>query len=184
MRTSEAGWLFLDSVDEARLNSPTCFEKAIRNIAKRTSRAFQRTHIFITSRVSSWRFETDYRLYQRSVPYDLSDKDEKNKYTEISVYKLSDLSDEQVKAFAASRGIGDAEIFLREVKNKGIRGLVARPADLLDVIGYWIENESISCRKDHFEHNLKRRLNEWKQGYKETNPINYDSLIGGSKKWL
>ncbi len=178
----EKGWFFLDSVDEARLSSPKSFAKAVRYISLGISTALQRAHIFITSRVSSWRFRTDYLLFKNSLPYYSPSDSERKKIVDISIYKLSDLSDEQVKNFAAAQGLGDLVQFLQAIKSSGIRGLVARPADLLDVIAYWQDRRSIGSRLSHFEYNIRRRLNEWKQDFRDSNPADYESLIYGSKK--
>lgn len=44
LSSSDSGWIFLDSVDEARLRSPADFELAIRKVSARLTNAKQRTH--------------------------------------------------------------------------------------------------------------------------------------------
>ena len=55
---SEA-WFYLDSVDEARLDNPTAFEKAIRRFSVRIKDAQLRAHICISSRPYAWRPKSD-----------------------------------------------------------------------------------------------------------------------------
>ena len=55
MNSGEDAWFFLDSVDEARLDSPHTFEKAIRHFAGRIKSAQHRARIFISSRPFAWR---------------------------------------------------------------------------------------------------------------------------------
>src|SRR6185312_6687852 len=47
LKSTETGWLLLDSVDEARLRSPHDFELAIRKIGKLIETAKNRAHIVI-----------------------------------------------------------------------------------------------------------------------------------------
>lgn len=50
LASSEPGWLMLDSVDESRLRSAQDFERAIRKVATRLSKAKQRARLLVTSR--------------------------------------------------------------------------------------------------------------------------------------
>ena len=59
------GWLFLDSVDEARLKKPGDFELAIRKLSKKIITAKDRMHIVITGRTTAWRPKTDLDNLQR-----------------------------------------------------------------------------------------------------------------------
>jgi hypothetical protein len=53
------GWLFLDSVDEARLRHPKDFELALRILGDKLKLVLDRTHIFLSGRMSAWRPKTD-----------------------------------------------------------------------------------------------------------------------------
>lgn len=67
-QTTEDGWFFLDSVDEARLANERFFERALRRIAKELGDSAPRAHIFITSRVSDWMATADRALVQDVLP--------------------------------------------------------------------------------------------------------------------
>jgi hypothetical protein len=69
LASAEEGWLFLDSVDEARLRHPGDFERAIHNLSRQISTAIDRSHIFITSRMTAWRPKTDLDLCKAKLPY-------------------------------------------------------------------------------------------------------------------
>ncbi len=60
-KSDETAWFFLDSVDEARLTGPKKFEKAIRKFATSLGDSRQRTHVYITSRITEWRPTSDLR---------------------------------------------------------------------------------------------------------------------------
>lgn len=71
LASGEESWLFLDSVDEARLRSPGDFELAIRKLGRRISTAKDRTHIVIAGRALAWRPKTDLALCTRHLPFTL-----------------------------------------------------------------------------------------------------------------
>ncbi len=66
---NDPAWFFLDSVDEARLGNPKNFEAAIRNFGDRLGDSKQRAHIFITSRLSEWRPQSDLSLVKEQLPF-------------------------------------------------------------------------------------------------------------------
>jgi hypothetical protein len=49
LHSTDDAWFFLDSVDEARLESPRAFEKALRRFAKGIKGSAHRAHIYILS---------------------------------------------------------------------------------------------------------------------------------------
>ncbi len=61
------GWFFLDSLDEARLNRKS-FDKALRSLARSLETEVNRTHIFISCRVSDWNGEKDHAVIERLLP--------------------------------------------------------------------------------------------------------------------
>jgi hypothetical protein len=70
IQSGEEGWVFLDSVDEARLRGPKEFEQAIKRIARELRPALQRAHIIITGREAAWRSRSDQDLCQDQLPYE------------------------------------------------------------------------------------------------------------------
>ncbi len=69
LSSDESGYFFLDSVDEARLCGPKQFEAAIRNFGVKLGDSKQRAHIFITSRFSEWRAQSDLSLIKDQIPF-------------------------------------------------------------------------------------------------------------------
>lgn len=69
LRSDDEGWIFLDSVDEARLKSPTDFARAVRKMSGKIKTAMQRAHIVITGRTHAWRPKSDAQLCQAQFPY-------------------------------------------------------------------------------------------------------------------
>ncbi|MDO9461406.1 MAG: hypothetical protein Q7N95_15025 [Alphaproteobacteria bacterium] len=69
INSDDDAWIFLDSVDEARLIGPKSFETAIRKFSVAIRDCLQRAHIFITSRITEWRPVTDLQLVKDQLPY-------------------------------------------------------------------------------------------------------------------
>ncbi|SDX70582.1 hypothetical protein [Lysobacter enzymogenes] len=72
VKSGDEGWVFLDSVDEARLKSPKEFEQAISYIGRMLEPVLQRAHILVTGREAAWRARTDRELIRTHLPYESS----------------------------------------------------------------------------------------------------------------
>lgn len=69
VKSGEEGWVFLDSVDEARLKSPKEFEQAINYVGRALERILQQAHILVTGREAAWRARSDRELIRTHLPY-------------------------------------------------------------------------------------------------------------------
>ena len=74
----DLGFVFLDSVDEARLSSRTALENALHLCASELGSALIRARIFVSCRVSSWRANADLELVSRHLP--LRERDSVREY--------------------------------------------------------------------------------------------------------
>lgn len=72
VKSGDEGWVFLDSVDEARLKSPKEFELAINYVGRALKPVLQRAHIVVTGREAAWRARTDRELIREHLPYESS----------------------------------------------------------------------------------------------------------------
>ena len=61
-------WFYLDSVDEARLESPAGFERAVRRFSRAIRKAQHRAHVCISSRPYAWRPQSDRLLIGQYLP--------------------------------------------------------------------------------------------------------------------
>ena len=66
--TGEA-WFFLDSVDEAQLETSRAFEDAIKVFGDRIYQARERAHVTITSRDDAWEALSDLNLVTQYLPH-------------------------------------------------------------------------------------------------------------------
>lgn len=197
LSSQDEGWLFLDSVDEARLREPKDFETAVRKIALRISAALQRTHVVLTSRGSAWRPVTDLKLCQQHLRY-LPPAKESNAITEgtgaaqeeaapdkhanaFTIVALDDLSRSQVERFARVRGIADPEPFLDAIERADAWSMAARPDDLSELVAYWDKHQSIGNRLELMQASIARRLLERDQARDEAMPLSRDDAEQGAR---
>ncbi|EPS9414291.1 NACHT domain-containing protein [Escherichia coli] len=184
----EEGWLFLDSVDEARLREPKDFERAIRKFATRLSAALQRTHIILTSRGSAWRPVTDLKLCEQQLRYvELILSTEENQKSDaidkldgsFRIVALDDLGVTQVEKFARAKGIVDPRPFIDAIERVDGWSMVARPDDLTELVEYWNKYNRIGNRLELMQSSIARRLAERDQNREEALPLSCaDALVG------
>jgi hypothetical protein len=178
LASGEKGWVFLDSVDEARLREPTDFERAIRKIGVRLSSALQRSHIVITSRGTAWRPVTDLKLCQkhlRHVSPTASEEEQESSSgepeTRFRIVALDDLGRNQVEIFAKARGLVDPKPLMEAIERADAWSMAARPDDLNELIEYWEHHERIGNRLELMQASIARRLAERDQNREEAQPL-------------
>jgi hypothetical protein len=69
LASTDEAWFFLDSVDEAQLETPRALEDAVRIFGAKIYAALDRARIFITSREDAWRALPDQTLIEQHLPY-------------------------------------------------------------------------------------------------------------------
>ena len=188
----EEGWLFLDSVDEARLRNPGDFELAIRKLSRRINIAKDRSHILITGRTTAWRPKTDLDFCTAYLPFSASTTSESNPKSEEnvsnensqietetsdrsrSVFKivtLDDLNSEQIAMFAKARGIEHSKDFLDSVERANAWSFTSRPQDLEELVEFWIDKGQIGSRLEIMRNSIDRRLSERDQDRADVRPL-------------
>ncbi|MGO8529939.1 NACHT domain-containing NTPase [Rhizobium ruizarguesonis] len=186
------GWLFLDSVDEARLKGPKDFELAVRKIARLLSPVLQNLHIVITGRASAWRATSDLALCERLFPFvkpreadtkrdetifaAINEDDEKDDLNDEAhkaflIAGLDKLRGEQIESFVRGQGVSDPKPFLDMVGRKDAWGLTTRPQDLEELVAFWKKNGEIGSRLQLMRNSIDRRLEERDQDRSEAKPF-------------
>ena len=209
LASGDAGWLLLDSVDEARLRSPQDFERAIRRLGKLIDAAKGRVSIILTGRTHAWRPKTDFDLCERHIGFppqlrssnnegnadaleaqseEPDDFDETieteeradNSNPRFKVVALDDLSREQVTTFAAAKGVTDTAKLLNEIERVDAWSSTTRPQDLEDVIALWIDKGRIGTRLEIMTNSIDRRLTERDQQRAEARPLSDERVREGA----
>lgn len=150
--STDEAWFFLDSVDEAQLETPRALEDAVRVFGARIHSALERTHIFITSREDAWRALPDQTLIEQYLPYgepepnaDENDIDEKRDPM-LKLFRLAGLSEDEIALFSGYYGISDIGRFVEAIKRGNLLVLAERPFDLKALIRVWIADHKLGNR--------------------------------------
>lgn len=171
------GWVFLDSVDEAKLESPKKFRDAIKTISSIIKPALSRTCIIISSRTSMFKPSTDYDLCEECFcKYDVKAKNEdendldtkekqglqteKNEENKFKIFKLKDLDNEQIRAFSKAQGLSNIDSFVEQIEENDFQEFARRPQDLNELVTYWSRHGRIDSKLKLIEFNVSKKLQE------------------------
>jgi hypothetical protein len=152
LASTDEAWFFLDSVDEAQLETPRALEDAVRIFGAKIYAALDRAHIFITSREDAWRALPDQTLIEQHLPYGepAPDGEDDNTSREsdptLKLYRLAGLSEDEIALFAGHYGVSDVTDFVDAVKRANLLTLAERPFDLKALIGVWIADHRLGSR--------------------------------------
>lgn len=201
LESGKQGWLFLDSVDEARLRDPKDFERAIRRIGKKIEPALSRTNIFITGRTEAWRPATDLLLCRTNLRWDAPTKttgeapspesentvaferprERENKLAPFRIVTIEELHGTQVDAFATAKGVTDLKAFTKAINQAEAWSFTTRPLDLAETVEFWNDNQRIGSRLDLMTSSIAKRLEERDQDRADARPIAVDRIREGAR---
>ena len=164
--TGEA-WFFLDSVDEARLENPRAFEKALRRFANDIKRGAHRAHIYLCSRPYSWRPREDRRLLDDilflvapQVGEGGKEGQQAQPQSALMIYTLRPLDKDRVRRFCVAREAKDIERLLHEIERANLWSLAERPFDLEGILAKWADDNALGGRMELLRHNIDKRLRD------------------------
>lgn len=152
LASTEEAWFFLDSVDEAQLETPRALEDAVCIFGTRCHTALDRARIFITSREDAWRALPDQTLIEQHLPYGEPDPAEKKDDTSrdsdptLKLFRLVGLNEDEIGLFAGHYGVSDVADFVDAVKRADLLTLAERPFDLKALIRVWIADRKLGSR--------------------------------------
>lgn len=198
-RSTEEGWLFLDSVDEARLTDPLDFERAIRKLGRKLASVLQRSHILISGRTHAWRAKSDLRLCREQLSYRADEHERRieastadtrsaaianvpkvgSHFSPFHIVALEDLHGAQIDAFLTGKGVADPKRFKQEVERRDAWSFTTRPLDLAELVEFWEEHKRIGSRLELMQSSIKRRLKEHDPNRAEAQPIAFEKVYNG-----
>ena len=152
LASTDEAWFFLDSVDEAQLETPRALEDAVRIFGAKAYAALDRARICITSREDAWRALPDQTLIEQHLPYGEpthdreGDKTSRESDPTLKLYRLAGLSEDEIALFAGHYGVSDVVDFVDAVKRTDLLTLAERPFDLKALIGVWIADHRLGSR--------------------------------------
>lgn len=169
--STDDAWFFLDSVDEAQLETPRAFEAAIRTFGAKIHPALGRARIFITSREDAWRALPDQTLIEQHLPYgepvpaeDGADTDRDGDST-LKLFRLDGLADDEVQLFAGHYGVSDVTDFIDAVKRANLLSLAERPFDLKALIRVWLADHRLGSRFEVLQRMIALQLEPLSAGF-------------------
>ncbi|WP_148039073.1 hypothetical protein [Marinomonas hwangdonensis] len=167
LESIEEAWFFLDSVDEARLETPRAFELALKRFAKGIKKGAHRAHLYVSSRPYSWRPEADRELLNRHLflaAKKYEDDNTEDKLTQpqnaLTVYGMRPLDEERIRCFCEKRSVNDIDELLREIDRASIWSLAQRPLDLDSILSKWTKDKKLGSRLDLLEHSINEQLSD------------------------
>lgn len=185
LESAEDAWVFLDSVDEARLDNPRTFEKAIKLFSQKIKKAGHRAHVYISSRPYAWRFQADKQIVERFLPFAStqqidsceegelsSDLDESASEGPLRVYQLRPLDLDAIRQFAEYRSTPNVDKLIADIKRTNLLTIAERPFDLEGLLEKWKDDGKLGSRLESLQHNIELRLKEVNLDRKQQQPLN------------
>lgn len=183
-RSRATGYLFLDSVDESRLERFSDFRNALANLRRSFDpEELARLNILISSRGTAWQSAADLDLVTEELgleplqeeidtqPTDANPsagdpRPESSKLkatgetTRVYCYKLVDLNLSQVEAYATGVGIQDANQFVQALLENHAESLATRPVDVKVLVEYWRTKKNLGSLTELMEFQVTEHLKE------------------------
>jgi hypothetical protein len=167
LQSTDEAWFFLDSVDEARLEHPRAFEKALRRFAKGVANGAHRAHIYISSRPYAWRPKEDQRLVDELLYLPAAQTEENGKgdrqatpQSALTVFTMRPLDEGRIRRFCVARAAENVDGLLREIDRADLWSLAERPFDLEGILAKWAEDNTLGGRLDLLRHNIDKCLRD------------------------
>ncbi|MEW4982972.1 MAG: hypothetical protein AB1Y26_07055 [Cycloclasticus sp.] len=189
LQSTEEAWFFLDSVDEARLESPRAFEKALRRFAKDISIGAHRAHIYISSRPYAWRPREDRRLlddilFLAALEDEGSEEVKQAKpKSSLTICTMRHLDEERIRRFCVTREAKDIDYLLLEIARTNLWSLAERPFDLEGILAKWAEDKALGSRLELFRHNIDARLRDAHNSDRaQRQPLNLEQAREGARR--
>ncbi|MBJ9658468.1 hypothetical protein I5588_28515 [Burkholderia multivorans] len=148
----------LDAVDESKLKRDDDFIVALDRLANALGQARFRAQLVVSSRISEWRPQTDREaIRERFVA-----PPEKRGFPreDVLVTTILPLALDQVRAFAESKGVQDAEGFLEALTKHNAWPFAGRPLDVANLYSYWKEKRELSGLTALIEYMVRKLLAE------------------------
>jgi hypothetical protein len=200
------GYFFLDSVDEARLASAKDFEHAVLNLVEAIEQHKDRSTIVLSTRPHAWHAYADRDLLARrlglapasTLPALPSEHDtdsaadvlgddaelettggDGETQPAIQIVQMAPLSEQQVRLFAAARGITDVDAFMDAIERADADVFATRPADLPGLINLWSKEGRIGRYSEVVPRNIELKLEEANPAH-ERDTIAKDRAMAGA----
>lgn len=190
---SEEAWFFLDALDEARLEHPKAFERAIKLFARKIKPALNRAHIYVSGRPYSWRAKTDHDFLDSHLPFSnsaysnvhmqqqIQQEGDTDKDKDLKVFLLEPLNEEDIRLFASYRSAVGVDKLIISLQRANLMSMAARPFDLDGILKRWEDTQQLDGRLHSLRHNIEFRLDEFDSTRKRRQPLNNEKALSGAR---
>ena len=186
-------WFFLDSVDEARLDNPKAFKRAIRRFSAKIQDAQLRAHICISSRPYAWRQRSDRELIEQHLPFNkprTEPTDEDSEPTQpaestesaLEILFLRPLDEANIRLFAKHRSVPEVDHLTEELERLNLMALAERPFDLEGILAKWTSDRTLGSRSELLRHNIELRITEHDPDRADQQPLNLAKAREGATR--
>lgn len=194
--SAEVGYFQLDSVDEARLQSPTDLVRALSIVREALKSNLGRVRIAISSRVTDWTVAgvqeavrkyllnpinlavahqgTPRVIVQSDRDYEETEaegKEDASADTELMVVTLDALSIEEAKRCAGYFGLKDEAGFWEAVNEGEFEFMASRPLDLGWMVKLWNRDGALGTYLELMKTNVASRLEEDNDHYRQIGKV-------------
>ncbi|SIO27649.1 NACHT domain-containing protein [Paraburkholderia phenazinium] len=150
----------LDAVDESKLKRDDDFIVALDRLSKALGAARYRARLIVSSRISEWRPQTDRDALRERFAVPSGGGTPDSGSSEILVTTILPLTAVQVRQFAESRGIRNAQQFLDALGEHNAWPFAGRPLDVSNLYAYWQEKGTLSGLTALTDYMVKKLLAE------------------------
>lgn len=178
-KSSESGWFFIDSIDEAKLDN-IHLERALRQIAEGIAGNEGRAHIVLSGRHTDWEFVRDARRVNEELPLPHGSVAESVPPLETLIRRLlrheeppepipvetplivvmAPLDADRVRTYAAARNSPELDGLINAIEAANLWAFAGRPLDLDWIVRYWREHERLGSLAEMIEASLRERVQE------------------------
>ncbi|XXY14014.1 hypothetical protein WME88_37750 [Sorangium sp. So ce216] len=179
----EEGWLFLDSVDEAKLHGQS-LRRALAKVEETLASALARCHVVVSCRHSDWSEQDTEELRRfagrlvapkappvpqpqaRPVRHALRWRralrdDGEWSLTSFRILRLAPLSRDQVRTYAEqSAGLTDSDDFMAALGRADLWGLAGRPLDVQWLALSWKRRRAFGSLRTMLEEGIREKLDD------------------------
>jgi hypothetical protein len=181
----ETAWLFLDAVDELKLNGKK-LTRAFTRIASDAAGHLERLRVVVSCRPTDWQPISDTETYQRILPiptiiHKTAEEDFLSAFSQspsmaavnffvdgprpeviegVLHVALLPLDNRQIGKFAAAGGVSDLTVFLSEIEKQNAWIFASRPGDLRALISRWKKGLSLGSLSELHEQSVLMGLKD------------------------
>jgi len=209
LRSNQAAFFFLDSVDEAKFHKIADFYTALdRFVAAIGVTALPRVTTLISCRISEWQQQSDaYEVTRRlrsphiplfrASPSPRTDKKsaanlankadftrssqsaEDDKAPSVLVVQLQPLDRARVEKFVRARGVKECGAFINSIDKNYAWEFVRRPVDVVDLMKFWLDRRRLAGLSEMIGYDIDNKLRPSKRD--QNDPLSFEKALSGAQ---